>query len=85
MPKIYTKTGDTGETSLYDGSRVLKSHPRMEVLGDLDELNAAIGLCEFPLRDWLQSVLLCIGALVGGGMATFDDLAVNKLEEEIDA
>jgi cob(I)alamin adenosyltransferase len=42
--KIYTKTGDQGETSLLGGSRVAKYHLRIEAYGTVDELNAAIGL-----------------------------------------
>jgi len=41
--RIYTKTGDSGETSLFDKSRVPKSHPRVEAYGDVDELNACVG------------------------------------------
>jgi cob(I)alamin adenosyltransferase len=43
--KIYTKTGDRGETSLFDGSRVFKHDPRVAAYGDVDELQAAIGVC----------------------------------------
>jgi len=42
--KIYTKTGDTGQTGLGDGSRVGKDDPRVAAYGDVDELNAVIGL-----------------------------------------
>jgi cob(I)alamin adenosyltransferase len=42
--KIYTKTGDQGMTSLYDGIRISKSDLRMECIGTLDELNSWIGL-----------------------------------------
>ncbi len=42
--KIYTKTGDTGETALGDGSRVKKFSPRVVACGETDELNAVIGL-----------------------------------------
>jgi cob(I)alamin adenosyltransferase len=42
--KIYTKTGDTGETSLFGGERVKKSHPRVQTYGTLDEANSTIGL-----------------------------------------
>lgn len=42
--KIYTKTGDRGETSLIGGARVPKFHPRIEAYGTLDELNSYIGL-----------------------------------------
>jgi cob(I)alamin adenosyltransferase len=42
--KIYTKTGDTGETSLFGGRRVRKSDPRVAAYGDVDELNAQLGV-----------------------------------------
>ena len=44
LTKIYTRGGDTGETSLGDGSRVSKLDPRIAAFGTVDELNAAIGL-----------------------------------------
>ncbi len=43
MVKIYTKTGDLGETGLFDGTRVPKDTPRVEAYGDVDELNALLG------------------------------------------
>ena len=42
--KIYTKTGDAGETALFGGGRVKKSHPRVSTYGTLDEANSMIGL-----------------------------------------
>jgi cob(I)alamin adenosyltransferase len=42
--KLYTRTGDAGETSLFDGTRVRKDDARVEAYGDVDELNAWIGL-----------------------------------------
>ena len=42
--KIYTKTGDSGDTGLFGGGRVGKDHPRVEAYGDVDELNATLGL-----------------------------------------
>lgn len=42
--KIYTKTGDSGKTSLIGGTKVLKSDPRIEAYGTVDELNSHIGL-----------------------------------------
>ena len=42
--KIYTKTGDSGETSLFDGTRVAKNHPRVAAYGDVDEVQAALGV-----------------------------------------
>jgi cob(I)alamin adenosyltransferase len=49
--KIYTKTGDKGQTSLIGGTRVPKHHERIEAYGTVDELNAFIGL----LRDHLEA------------------------------
>jgi cob(I)alamin adenosyltransferase len=42
--KIYTKTGDAGETSLFDGTRVSKADPRVAAYGDVDELQACLGV-----------------------------------------
>ncbi|MER3557787.1 MAG: ATP:cob(I)alamin adenosyltransferase, partial [Thermus sp.] len=42
--KIYTKTGDRGETGLYGADRVTKAHPRVEAYGAVDEANSALGL-----------------------------------------
>lgn len=42
--KIYTKTGDKGKTSLFDGTRVYKNNPRVETYGTVDELNSVIGI-----------------------------------------
>ncbi len=42
--KIYTRTGDNGETGLFGGQRVQKTHPRVEAYGAVDELNACLGL-----------------------------------------
>ena len=44
LTKIYTRTGDAGETGLGDGTRVPKDCPRVHALGEVDELNSAIGL-----------------------------------------
>jgi len=50
--KIYTKTGDKGTTSLIGGTKVPKSHFRIEAYGTVDELNSYIGLC----RDLIENV-----------------------------
>jgi cob(I)alamin adenosyltransferase len=42
--RIYTRTGDAGETGLFGGGRVSKDHPRTTAYGDVDELNSAVGL-----------------------------------------
>lgn len=41
---IYTKTGDAGDTSLFDGTRVSKTHPRVVAYGDVDEVQACLGV-----------------------------------------
>jgi cob(I)alamin adenosyltransferase len=62
LTRIYTKLGDGGETHLGDMSRVPKTHPRIEAYGDVDELNAQIGVAltlgdlPAPYRDWLRRV-----------------------------
>jgi cob(I)alamin adenosyltransferase len=59
--KIYTKTGDTGQTSLYGGTRVSKAHLRIESYGTLDELNSYIGLLKDQLiSSNLKDILLDI-------------------------
>ena len=70
--KIYTKTGDAGQTGLFGGGRVSKTHPRVEAYGDVDELNSALGLARalelMPRVDEiivpLQRDLFAIGALL---------------------
>jgi cob(I)alamin adenosyltransferase len=49
--KIYTRTGDGGDTGLFDGTRVPKSDPRVAAYGDVDELNAWLGLARASLTD----------------------------------
>ena len=44
LSKIYTRTGDAGETGLGDGSRISKIEPRVEAMGSVDELNSSIGI-----------------------------------------
>lgn len=44
LSKIYTRTGDQGETGIGDGRRVLKDHPRIEVIGEVDTLNCQLGV-----------------------------------------
>jgi cob(I)alamin adenosyltransferase len=44
VTRIYTRTGDTGETSLFGGQRVPKDHPRVSAYGAIDELNAVLGV-----------------------------------------
>ena len=70
--KIYTGTGDRGKTSLFSGERVEKSHLRIEICGDIDELNSVLGALAATVRkdredtikeiQYIQSCLLQIGA-----------------------
>jgi len=55
--KIYTKTGDAGDTSLFDGTRVSKTDPRVGAYGDVDELQAAVGMAAAAGLDAELSVL----------------------------
>jgi cob(I)alamin adenosyltransferase len=49
--KIYTRTGDDGDTGLFDGTRVSKSNPRVAAYGDVDELNAWLGFVHASTDD----------------------------------
>jgi cob(I)alamin adenosyltransferase len=70
LSRIYTKTGDSGETALGDGSRVPKDHPRVTAYGSVDELNAVLGLLlsstpppdEAELLRTIQNDLFDVGA-----------------------
>ncbi|VTR91465.1 cob yrinic acid -diamide adenosyltransferase : ATP--cobalamin adenosyltransferase OS=Nitrospirillum amazonense Y2 GN=AZA_43864 PE=4 SV=1: Cob_adeno_trans [Gemmata massiliana] len=58
LSRIYTKSGDTGETGLGDGSRVPKDAIRVEAYGEVDELNAVLGLVTANCPDGPESKLL---------------------------
>lgn len=70
--KIYTRTGDKGDTGLFGGGRVSKDNPRVEAYGDVDELNAALGVvrsinADADIEKWLGTIqrdLFSIGALL---------------------
>lgn len=82
--KIYTKTGDGGDTGLFGGGRVPKNHPRVAAYGDVDELNAVIGAARsvemMPRIDEVlapvQRDLFALGAL----LATPDH---EKMKEQL--
>lgn len=58
LTKIYTRTGDDGSTGLGDGSRTAKNSARVEAMGDVDELNAIIGLLlTEPMPDSIEPLL----------------------------
>jgi len=56
--KIYTKTGDRGDTRLFDGTKVRKHNDRVEAYGDVDELNAFIGAAASFLKDETLATML---------------------------
>ena len=55
LNRIYTKTGDQGETHLASGERVSKDSPRLECYGAIDELNAYVGMAAFTVSDFLTA------------------------------
>jgi cob(I)alamin adenosyltransferase len=93
LTKIYTRTGDTGETGLGDGSRLPKDSLRVHALGEVDELNSAIGLLlaeELPdgVRAALASVqhdLFDLGGEVSiPGHTSMSERQVSRLEALLD-
>ena len=94
LSKITTRTGDAGETGLGDGSRVAKDSPRVQALGDVDELNSAIGLMlaeEVPpaLREvfsLVQNDLLDLGGELSiPGHALLKPARVEALEAAVES
>ena len=87
--KIYTKTGDKGTTSLIVGTKVPKSHERIDAYGTVDELNSHIGLCrdlieELPTRDTLKEIqdrLFTIGSALACDPAKETKLKIPDLKE----
>lgn len=79
--KIYTKTGDKGQTSLIGGTRVAKNSVRLEAYGTVDELNSYLGLIRsFPIAPELTDQLIVIQNIlfsVGGNLAT--DTSVKEV------
>jgi len=97
--KIYTKTGDKGDTRLFDGTQVRKNDPRVEAYGSVDELNAFIGAAAAWLQDEelkkicedIQRDLFSVGAQLADPRqhgkkqkSKLDPLRIAALEETID-
>lgn len=81
--KIYTKTGDRGETGLFGGERVSKKSHRIEAYGTIDELNAFIGLAvievsDRSVKDLLQKIQNWLFS-IGADLATPDNEKTKKL------
>lgn len=97
--KIYTKTGDGGETSLYGGQRVAKGNPRLEAYGTVDETNTALGLvlAQAGVTAYAEQIkklqidLMVIGAELATptgqtitGLALISEERITELEKNID-
>lgn len=96
--KIYTKTGDRGQSGLFGGQRVTKNHPRLEAYGTLDELNSYLGLMMTQITDQtildqciaIQRTLFSISAALATPNPKQDSkqllaaTAVEALEQSID-
>jgi cob(I)alamin adenosyltransferase len=98
--KIYTKTGDTGETALFGGGRVSKGEPRVAAYGEVDELNAWVGAVRARVTDpevqgaleRVQQDLFVLGAILAtpnparrkGEKFTLEEDRIAALEREID-
>lgn len=96
--KIYTKTGDRGETALFGGRRLSKSHLRIEAYGTVDELNSHLGLLRdyqsgHHIREFLhgvQSQLFSIGSILASDpekelpIPTLSEAEVESLEKAMD-
>src|SRR5262245_2280667 len=86
ISRVYTKSGDKGETSLVDGSRVSKADLRVAAYGDVDELNSLLGLARVAIEDRqldealgkIQNELFIVGADLASPMT----VAVPRIDEE---
>ena len=100
LSKIYTKTGDSGETGLGDGSRISKASLRVTAIGAVDEANCAIGIARLDAEDnmdamlaRIQNDLFDLGADLSApedgrkaeGRLRISGAQVERLEREIDA
>lgn len=93
LTKIYTRTGDDGDTGLADGNRIDKDSLRIDAIGDVDELNSSIGvLIASGISDDINGYLLNIqhrlfdigGELATPGSSTVQSEHVIRLEELIE-
>jgi cob(I)alamin adenosyltransferase len=87
--KIYTKTGDAGETGLFGGGRVGKDSPRVAAYGEVDELNATLGVARAAgvgaldgLCQTLQEQLFTVGAVMATPRGTKADAHIPHVKPE---
>lgn len=98
--KIYTKTGDRGETGLFGGGRVGKDDPRVDAYGQVDELNSVLGVARAeglgkldPLAQSLQDQLFTVGSILAtpkdskaaSHIPQVKDAWVKAMEDAIDS
>jgi cob(I)alamin adenosyltransferase len=87
--KIYTKTGDTGQTGLFGGARVSKASLRVDAYGQVDELNSVIGWARVHVSDsgvdallnQIQNELFEVGAELGSTAESKQKSAIPRIEE----
>ncbi|HWH17190.1 MAG TPA: cob(I)yrinic acid a,c-diamide adenosyltransferase [Allosphingosinicella sp.] len=94
LTKIYTRTGDAGETGLVDGSRISKADLRLTAIGDVDEANSAIGVAIGHVREQrhremlsrIQNELFDLGADLATPGEDFEpsDMALRIVQPQID-
>ena len=94
LNKIYTRTGDEGDTGLADGSRIAKDHARAHAIGDVDEANSAIGVALLNTTDArartmlaaVQNELFDLGADLATPGDDFapSDMALRIVQGQID-
>jgi len=99
LSKIYTRTGDSGETGLGDGSRIKKTHDRIEAIGAIDELNSMVGILIETMRSLNLPGLEKIVSFLGTSQHRLFDLGgelsipsfelikahhVDSIEEQLD-
>ena len=96
--KIYTKTGDLGETGLFGGRRLSKSHLRIEAYGTVDELNSYLGLVRDQQSDQeirgelhaIQSLLFSVGSILASDpekklpLPAIEEADITALEDAMD-
>jgi cob(I)alamin adenosyltransferase len=94
LNRIYTRTGDAGDTGLVDGSRVSKADPRLAAIGDVDELNCAVGIALPAVTDEqlkamlgrIQNELFDLGADLATPGEDFapTDMSLRIVQDQID-
>jgi cob(I)alamin adenosyltransferase len=94
LNKIYTRTGDAGETGLVDGSRISKAHPRAAAIGEVDEANSAIGVALLHVGEErhramlsnVQNELFDLGADLATPGEDFEpgEMTLRIVQEQID-